>query len=193
MLPLLLAWGNRMGLRFEDLDDQTRRFMVEEIEMDAKADRLYLSPWLSQTGQGDWSEILVEAARSGNDDTLASSIRLRGRLNRTAQRKAPKGFGTVTYRIPDTAPTTMAEGEFNRFYVRALCRRAIAEGIPRLEVYRAKAVADPRPDSQYKIGLLMDPEVVLTDARVSIGVETALGMPAGPNSGLTLRIPKDRR
>lgn len=179
-----------MGLRYEDLDAETRRFMVEEIEMDARDDKLYLSPWLSQTGQGDWSEILIEAARTGTDDTLANSIRERGRLNRTAQRRKPNGLGYTTYTIPQTAPMTMAEGEFNRFYVRALCRRAIDQGLPRLQVYRAKSVAAPRPDSEYKIGLLMDPNVVLVDARQSIGVETALGMPAGPNSGLTLRIPK---
>jgi hypothetical protein len=83
----------------------------------------------------------------------------------------------------------MAEGEFNRFYVRGLCRRALAEGIERLEVYRAKEVSEPRPESWNKIGNLMDPQAVLIDVRVSIGVETALGMPQGPNSGLTLRIP----
>ena len=181
-----------LGLHYEDLNDETRRFMVEEIEMDASGEKLYLSPWLSQTGQGDWSEILIEAAQTGTDDTLANSIRQRGRLNRTAQRRRPKGVGYTTYAIPLTAPSTIAEGEFNRFYVRGLCRRAMEQDIPKLEVYRAKPVGQPRPDSEYKIGLLMDPSVVLIDARQSIGVETALGMPAGPNSGLTLRIPRAR-
>lgn len=30
------------------------------------------------------------------------------------------------FRVPETAAATLAEGEFNRFYVRALCRRAIS-------------------------------------------------------------------
>jgi len=176
------------GLRYENLDAETRRYMREEIELDIQKDNVYRSSYLSQTGQGDWCEILIEAATSGTNDTLARELRNRGRLNRTAQRRKPKG-GYTTVHVPVTAHETLAEGEFNRFYVRALCRRAIAEGIPRLEFYRAKEVSEPRPESFQKIGLLMDPEVVLIDVRASIGVETALGMPQGPNSGLTLRTP----
>jgi hypothetical protein len=83
----------------------------------------------------------------------------------------------------------MAEGEFNRFYVRGLCRYALANGIRQLEVYRAKAVDQPRAGSEEKIGTLVDPQAILDDLRVSAGVEPTLGMPPGPNSGLTLKIP----
>jgi hypothetical protein len=82
----------------------------------------------------------------------------------------------------------LAEGEFNRFYIRALCRRAIANGIPRLVVFRAKTVSNPRPESQEKIWLQIDPIVTLTDLRASPGVETALGIPGGPNSGLSVKF-----
>lgn len=177
-----------MGLRYENLDAETRRLMVEEIQFDIAHDKLYIGTHLSQTGQGDWTEILIDAVTNGTDDSLAQALRERGRLNQTAQRRKPNG-GYTTYRVPITAPETLAEGEFNRFYVRALCRRAIKEGIPRLEVYRAKNVREPRPESFQKIGLLMDPQVVLIDVRASPGVDTALGMPQGPNSGLTLRTP----
>lgn len=83
----------------------------------------------------------------------------------------------------------MGEGEFGRYYARGLCRRAIDEGIAELEVYRAKAVMEPRPGSQAKIGLRVDPTTILKDLRQTQGVEPALGLPPGPNSGLTLRIP----
>jgi hypothetical protein len=63
------------------------------------------------------------------------------------------------------------------------------QGIARLEVYRAKSVAVPRPESEEKIGLLVDPKTILIDIRASNGVETALGIPPGPGSGITLRIP----
>ena len=82
----------------------------------------------------------------------------------------------------------MAEGEFNRFYVRGLCRRAIEDDIHGLIVYRAKAVAVPRPGSEEKIGTSVDPTAILADLRVAIGVEPALGMPPGPNSGLTVKL-----
>jgi hypothetical protein len=179
-----------VGLRYEDLDDITRRYMLEEIDMDIRADTIYRSPWLSQTGQGRWPDMLRASAVNGTDASLADQIRNSGLINRTAQRKAPKGYGTVTYNVPITAPETMAEGEFNRYYARGLCRRAIDSGLSRLEVYRAKAVLNPRAESEEKIGLLVDPTAILTDLRVSQGVETALGIPPGPNSGISLRIRK---
>lgn len=177
-----------MGLAFANLDGETRKWMIEEIAFDAKADTLYRSPWLTQGGQGDWEELLRDAAANGNDDTLAAQLRLSGRIAHTAQRRKPKTYGYTTYRVPVTAPEIMA-CEFNRFYVRGLCRRAIAEGVPRLEVYRAKAVDQPRPGSPGKVGLLVDPEVILVDLRNTPGVEPTFGIPSGPNSGLCLRIP----
>jgi len=39
-----------MPLRYLNLDDQTRRFMVEEIDMDIASGALYLSPWLTERG-----------------------------------------------------------------------------------------------------------------------------------------------
>ncbi len=79
--------------------------------------------------------------------------------------------------------------EFNVFYCRGLCSRAISESILRLEVYRAKNVFHPRRDSIEKIGLLVDPAVVLIDLRNSRGSQPSFGIPPGPNTGLTLKIP----
>jgi hypothetical protein len=61
-----------MGLRYENLDETTRGFMLKEIDIDDRADTLYRSPWLSQGGQGDWADLLKDAAKTGNDDTLAA-------------------------------------------------------------------------------------------------------------------------
>jgi hypothetical protein len=177
-----------VGLRYEDLDNETRLFMLEEIEMDIRSDKVYRSSYLTQSGQGDFPDLVVAAAKSGNDDSLSTS--LRGKFNRTTQRRKPKGTGYYTAAVPVNAAEVLAESEFNRYFVRGLCRRAMTAGVERLQVYRAKAVAQPRPESESKIGLLVLPDVVLTDVRKSqeYGVETALGIPPGPGSGITLRI-----
>jgi hypothetical protein len=163
--------------------------MVEEIDMAVADKSIYLSPWLSPKGLEDWSNLLRDAAEKGTDDSLASELRRDGRVNATAQRRKPKSTEMTTYRVPDTAPMTMAEGEFNRFYCRGLCRRSIANNIPYLVVYRAKEVERPRPDSEEKLGTHVDPQAILEDLRTSPGVEPTLGLPPGPNSGLTLKIP----
>ena len=178
-----------MGLNLEDLDDETRKYMLEEIDMDTASDKIYRSSYLGQRTQGNWPDMIRNAAQTGNDDSLAAELRRPGALNSTTQRRTPRG-GMTTARVPHNAAEVLAESEFNRYYVRGLCRRATVNGIPRLEVYRAKYVVEARPESQAKIGLLVDPEVVLIDLRASTGVEAALGIPPGPGSGISIRIPK---
>jgi hypothetical protein len=178
-----------MGLKYEDLDEETRKFMLEEIEMDVKADKVHRSAWLGQRTQGNWPDMLREAAEKGTDETLAAELRKPGSLNSTIMRRTPKG-GMTSAKVPYNAPEVLAESEFNRYFCRGLCRRALEKGIAKLQVFRAKTVAQPRPESEAMIGFLADPQTVLTDVRASIGVETALGIPPGPGSGITLRIPK---
>ena len=89
--------------------------------------------------------------------------------------------------VPSDAHTTLAEGEFNRFYLRAICLKALEIGAE-IEVYRAKSVRNPRPESEAMIGKRLDPNELLQDLRENIGVDTALGLPQGPNSGLSGKI-----
>jgi hypothetical protein len=175
-------------LNLMNLDDRTRQFMLEEVQQDANDGPLYLSDRLSSRGRQEWRLLLEEAVRSQNDVWLAAQLQAGGRLNATETRRKPKGGVTVA-RVPVTAPETLAEGEFNRFYIRGLCRRAIVDGIPALIVYRAKQVSRPRPESERRIGQNVDPQALLNDLRTNRDVDTALGVPAGPNSGLSVRLP----
>jgi hypothetical protein len=110
-----------------------------------------------------------------------------GRLNPTEPRNTKNG---VTWaKVPVTAPETLAEGEFNRFYARGLCRRAIDEGKPKVQVYRAKQVVNARSESEALLGQSLPADKLLEDLRASVGTDTALGLPPGPNSGLSIRLP----
>ncbi len=84
-----------MGLRFENLDDKTRRLMIEEIDADVAGLSIYLSNyrpiWASKNGRG----LLREAARSGSDDTLAQTLNLRRCFRRETARRKPKGGFTM--------------------------------------------------------------------------------------------------
>lgn len=102
----------------------------------------------------------------------------------TATRK-----GTAyTKAVSSNAHETLAEGEFNRFYIRAVCLRALQEGFANVRVHRAKNVSDPRSESQTKIGELIRAETLLNDLRSNIGVDSSLGLPSGPNSGLSVEL-----
>lgn len=111
-----------MGLEFRNLDDRTRALMVEEIDMDGG--NLYLSRYLTDDGQAQWPGLLRDAALNGSDDTLAAAVRGGRLLRRQYQKRKPKG-GVTMADVPVTANQTLAEGQFNVYYMRALARRAI--------------------------------------------------------------------
>jgi hypothetical protein len=60
--------------------------------------------------------------------------------------------------VPHNAPETLAEDEFNRFYIRAICVIALRRDQADAEVYRAKDVINPRPESVSKVGSRVDAE-----------------------------------
>jgi hypothetical protein len=174
-----------MGLALHNLDQKTRSLMIEEIEADIKGRGLYVSNYLNDRGANRWSDLLIDSARSGTDDTLAAELAVEQCFKDKVERKKPKGGFTMAA-VPHTANQTLAESQFNMYYMRALARRAGDEGLS-LIVYRAKAVEHPRPESEAMIGNKLDPKEVLNVLRETKGVEPSINIPL-PNSGLSIRL-----
>ena len=167
-------------MNFPDLSTEVRALMVAEIDLDIAKGVLYRSPRLAAAGWVRYPSLLRAAASSGSPESLAGA--LRPMLAKTTTRNGrPMG-------MPNNAAESLAEGEFNRFYERALCRHAIATGRTYVRVYRAKAVRSPRPESEAKIGQLINAAALLEDLRTNIGNDTDSGIPGGVNSGLSVRL-----
>lgn len=175
-----------MPLQYENLDERTRALMVEEMDTDLAAGTLYVSSYLASPAPA-YVALLKQAASVHDDAWLAHQIRDGRHLASYHPRKTPSG-GTTMAKVPVTAPETLADGEFNHYYVRALCRRALESGADYVQVYRAKQVMNPRPESQARIGALIQAAALLADLRSHQGMEPALGVPPGPNSGLSVRL-----
>jgi hypothetical protein len=177
-----------MALNLVNLDERTRKLMLAEYDADAASGRLYLSRRFSDEGKKQYPGLLKSAIQEGNDETLALALAKTGFWKTTEKRVGRTG--QVTYpKVPATASQTFVEGEFNRFYIRGLCLRAIEDQIAQLVIYRAKEVAQPRRESEARIGKKLPAERLLDDLRRNIGVDTALGVPPGPNSGLSVKLP----
>ncbi|MFL5520591.1 MAG: hypothetical protein ACJ8B6_06620 [Gemmatimonadales bacterium] len=176
-----------MGLNYEQLDAETRRLMLEELELDVREGEIYRSQRLVQGKESEYLVLLSAAIVSENDDWLARQLVAHKILEEHELRRTPKGNVTVA-RVPSNAEQILAEGEFNRYYVRALCRRV--EEMPGmvLEIYRAKEVDQPRNESALRVGHEVSSIVLLADLRTGTRVDAALGVPSGPNSGLTVRM-----
>jgi len=178
-----------MALYFENLDDRTRQLMLDEMEYDIAQNQLHISPFLSGQGQRDYANLLREAIQSGNDETLAQNLREHRRILKTLPRRNPKGGYSIAA-TAENAAEVLAESEFNRYYIRGLARRAIEDGISELVIYRAKPVRNPRPESESRVETALSPEELLADLRAHPGDEPpTLGVPSGPNSGLSVRLP----
>lgn len=179
-----------MALNYENLDESTRSYMLSEVELDLSHKSIYMSPRLNELGEQNYVSLLKEAITSHDDAWLALQLRSRNYMKKHEQRRK-RGGGFTNAKVPVTAPDTLSEGEFNRYYVRGLCVRVFEENMEQVEVYRGKQVSQPRPESQAMLGKKLSAKALLEDLRKSIGVDTVLGLPSGPNSGLTIRMVKN--
>ena len=177
-----------MGLQLENLDDRTRRFMLDELEQDVARGRLYISHRLSETGRADYERLLRSAVERGTDESLADELRSHDRMLLTTKWERAKG-GAIVAELPSTAPDVLAEGEFHRFYLRGLCRRALEDGIYALVIYRAKPLTQARVKAEAMIGVRIDAGSLLEDLRSYHGETPPRGLPPCPDVGLSVRLP----
>tara|TARA_R110002096_G_scaffold173781_9_gene348971 strand:+ start:168741 stop:169256 length:516 start_codon:yes stop_codon:yes gene_type:complete len=169
---------------FKNLDDTTRKLMEQEIQSDIDSDSYYKSKLLTPSGLANWPSLLLDAAAHGTDQTLASAIANFFVPMETYVRNGK----THTRKVASNANERLAEGEFNAYYIRALCLRSMGEGNDTVKVYRAKQVSHARSESEMKIGTNVEASALLQDLRSNIGFDSALGIPAGPNSGLSVKL-----
>ncbi|SDY83224.1 hypothetical protein [Hymenobacter psychrophilus] len=171
---------------FEHLDNITRQYMLIEVEQAIKASQLNFSKRFNGTGLELYPGLLREAVTNGTEATLAAALQQHQCFNTHEKR------GAETRQVPENAATTFAEGEFNAFYMRGVCHRALQEGCM-VQVYRAKASDMHRKGSELIEGNLENPQRVLLIIRNSLdGSQRGLGMPAGSNSGLSIRLTSTR-
>lgn len=175
-----------MGLNYKNLNKTIRNYMLSEIELDIKNNSIYFSKRLNAQGKKQWVSILEKASKNYDDvwleEKLESLITQYEYRNINGLKKMVK--------TPYTAPMTLAEGEFNRFYMRGLCQFAIDNNINEVIVYSAKKTSLPRSSSLSLLkSKFLNPQKILNDLRTTQGMETLtkLGL---ANSSLSLMLPK---
>jgi len=168
---------------FTKLDERTRALAIEEIKRAENSSNLYLSARFNDAGTHGWVTWLTEAAQDHDEHWLAYQLETSGAMKHLEERAKPKGGYTVAH-VPDTAAETMAEGQFNRFYMAAVCRRAIEDGNSNIRIYRAKRRGEPRPESKALEGTSRNANALLQELR-SKGLSLKCDL-LKPNSGLSI-------
>ena len=174
-----------MPLQYESLDPATRRFAIAELDSDLATGAYHPSERIRPTAAAEYQRYLHEALRYYDDRWLeehASDLMVDFEPRRT------RSGGQTAVKLPEMASRMLAEGDFNRYYMRGVALRAIEEGRQVVEVYRARLSMEPRAESAQLEGHRLPATEVLNYLRgeqVPDPAVTALGR---PNSGLSVRL-----
>lgn len=174
-----------MPLQYESLDPTTRRFAIAELDRDIETGAYHSSERIRPTAVADYQRYLQEALRYYDDRWLeehASDLMVDFEPRRT------RSGGQTAVKLPEMASRMLAEGDFNRYYMRGVALRAIEEGRQVLEVYRARLSMEPRAESAQLEGRRLPANEVLKYLRGEQVADPAVTPLGRPNSGLSLRL-----
>ncbi len=172
-----------MTLNATGPDARTRLYMLDEFQRDTRTSQLYLSPHLTPSGELDWPVLLQFALLEGGPVPLAEQLRRRGRLAHLQPADPPS--------LMDGAQL-LAEGAFNHFYCRGICRRAIDERHTHVEVYQAQRPSRVRITDSQLLGAQLEAGWLLGELRKPPSSSQAM-VPGEPTAGLSIRIPRRTR
>lgn len=165
-----------MALVYENLTYEIKQLMLQEVQSDVDNNSVYVSQRLEDGRCGEYVHILESSILSshGTDEGFEQALQ-----------PLMKEVDNHGRRIPVNAAQTLAEGEFNKYYVRAMCVYAIQHGLD-LEIIRVRYSQNPRRESECLIGTIIgnlegELELLRRNDRAHLSV-------FGPNSGLSVRL-----
>jgi len=186
---LRMYYPARSPMNYEELDEITRRIMLEEFEAEeAGAIPPYRGTNMTPTGRAAFPGLMREAIIHGNGETLAASLK-------NPEYWFSKG-GVVRQRNIDYNDEAARLGltEFNTWYVRGLAKRLMDEGERECQIYRAAYPKTGLSNCPLQEGAIVALELVYKGHRAKYWPSrnpTAFSIPAGPNCHHTIRrIPK---
>jgi hypothetical protein len=165
-----------------NLDDETRAYMVAELDGDVSAGRVFASGRLSPQGHATYQTLLRDALASGTPESLSAALSAPGLFNPTET--TTKG---VVRRMASNAPALLAGGEFNRYYMRGVSARSATDGSGTVTIYRARESGWHRDESDAQIGRVLSAPELLADLRDNTQSPERVDVP-DVNSGLSVRL-----
>lgn len=169
--------------KFDKLDARTRNLMSTEINAARDTGALYFSQRFNEIGHEGWPGWLLIASQEYDEHWLAYQLENMGAMKHFESRAKPKGGYTMAH-VPDTAAETLADGQFNRYYIAAVCQRAAEDGVVTVTIHRAKDRWEPRAESIALEGTQCEAKSLLLEVRSrELSLKCAL---LKPNSGLSI-------
>ena len=178
-----------MVMNFEELDTTTRRYMLQEFEVEVASEKPYVGRNLSPVGRAAFPDLMREAISTGNEETLGVALNRPELWNRM---EPYERSGVLRQRRINVrqASERLALTEFNTWYVRGLAKRLLDEGVTHCQAYRA---AEPRwqpaecaahEDQVFAVQEIYDGHRA---QYWPVGNPTAVSIPFGPGCHHTIR------
>lgn len=167
-----------------NLTTTIRNHMLAELKADAQRGAVTGSKRFTALGVEKWRGVLHDALANGTPESLIEALSAGGWFEEKEATHTPKGAPNIK-NVSSDAAKMLGRGEFNRYYMRAVCLDAMASAHAEVEVYRAYDVAEPRggPAEGSRFGAAS----LLDDLRRNVGKGTDSRLGA-PNSGLSVRV-----
>ena len=176
-------------MKFEELDDETRKWMLIEFEEEESSKNPYRSSHLNSTGKEKFREIMKNAISSGNILSLTNTL-----SNLTLWKKTGlvTTKGTVRERriSPSSSAKSLAHTEFTTWYTRGFAKRLMEEGIDSCEIYRAEVTKNPRCECTKLEGHTVKVKAIYDGHRAKYHPtinSSAFSIPSGPFCHHTIR------
>jgi len=174
-----------MPLKYDNLDPATRRNAIAELDRDIESGAFHASERLRPTAIAEYQRLLRDALRYYDDLWLEQHA---GDLLVEFEPRSTRSGGQTTAKVPEMAARMLAEGDFNRYYMRGVAMRAIDEQRQVVEVYRARLSLEPRPESAEVEGHRLPAGEVLDYLRGERVEDPETARLGRPNSGLSIRL-----
>ena len=175
-------------MQYPELDNITRKWMLEEFKKEETSGNPYRSKWLSPAGRAAFAVEMEKAIVSGNDVTLANALKVPAYWDH--HHYTTKGTPTS---LPKDTPKTVAWNEFNVWYTRGFARRLLEEGVENCVIYRADVADVPRCECSMLEGKVIPVRQVYDGHRAKYhpapGNRSAFSIPSGPNCHHSIRRP----
>src|SRR4029079_9111837 len=145
----------------------------------------HASDRLRPTAVADYQRLLREAIRYYDDLWLEQHA---NDLLVDFEPRTTRSGGQTTAKLPEMAARMLAEGDFNRYYMRGVALRALETDPQVVEVYRARLALEPRAESAEMEGHQLSARDVLNYLRGQQSADPTTLRLARPNSGLSIRL-----
>jgi len=128
---------------FEELDKETRKWMVKEFENEWTQQSHFKSKQLNEKGLEEFPKIIKNALCNGTIESLTKDLTNSSFWKPSYIRRGKKGPINVSIN-PATEAKKLAHSEFTTWYTRGFARRLKEEGITECEIYRADKANIPK-------------------------------------------------